>query len=151
MEQQLQLSENYENKYQHYEHSVGTIMLHLEWCTKCRYKMFGKEENKNLLSACIRRAASLHEIKIIELNVQPQHVHCIVLVKFSFSASKVLQLLKGISSKLYFEHQVKAKLRYPRGHLWSRGKFASSVGFVQLEKVQNYVKNQDEHHQTIFV
>ncbi|MEK6913214.1 MAG: IS200/IS605 family transposase [Nanoarchaeota archaeon] len=146
MENQLQLSENYENKYQHYEHIVGTIMLHLEWCTKYRYKMFRKEENKNLLCACIRRAASLHEIKIIELNVQPEHIHCVVLVKFSVSVSQVLQILKGISAKLFFEHQSKARLRYPRGHLWSRGKFASSVGFVQLDVVRNYVRTQEEHH-----
>ena len=146
MEQQLQISENYEEKYQHYPHSVGTIMLHLEWCTKYRYKMFRKEENKNLLCACIRRAASLHEIKIIELNVQSEHVHCIVLVKFSFSVSKVLQILKGFSSKLFFENQEKARLRYPRGHLWSRGKFASSVGFVEFDVVRNYVKTQSEHH-----
>ena len=52
----------------------------------------------------------MHEIKIIELNVQPEHIHCVVLVRFSFSASKVLQLLKGISAKLYFQHKEKAKL-----------------------------------------
>jgi putative transposase len=146
METQIQLSESYENKYQHYEHSVGTIMLHLEWCTKYRYKMARKEENRALLSACIRRAASKHEIKIIELNVQPEHVHCIVLVKLDISASKALQLLKGGSSYLFFRKQEKARLRYPRGHFWSRGKFASSVGFVQLDVVQNYVRTQDEHH-----
>ena len=84
--------------------------------------------------------------KIIELNVQPEHVHCIVLVKFDMSVSKVLQLLKGGSSYLFFKKQIKAKLRYPRGHLWSRGKFASSVGFVQLETVQEYVRTQDTHH-----
>ena len=146
MENQIKLSESYEEKYKHYAHAVGTIMLHLEWCTKYRYKMFRKEENKNLLSACIRRAASLHKIKIIELNVQPEHIHCIVLVRFSFSASRVLQILKGISSRLYFSYKEKSILRYPKGHLWSRGKFASSVGFVQLDVVRNYVKNQDEHH-----
>lgn len=146
MEKQIRISESYEEKYEHYAHSVGTIMLHLEWCTKYRYKMFGKEENRNLVSACIRRAASTNEIKIIELNVQPDHVHCIVLVKFSVSASRALQILKGGSSKIYFEHKEKARLRYPRGHLWSRGKFVSSVGFVQLDVVKNYVKNQDLHH-----
>ncbi len=146
MENQLQISENYENKYQHYEHSVGTIMLHLEWCTKYRYKMFRKEENKNLLSACIRRAASLYGIKIIVLSVMPEHIHVEVQVSLNMSASKVLQILKGISSKLFFEHNKKARLRYPKGHLWSRGKFASSVEFVQLDVVRNYVKNQDEHH-----
>jgi putative transposase len=135
-----------ENKYEHFEHSVGKIMLHLEWCTKYRYKMFKKEEYRNLILACIRRAASMHEIKIIEINVQPEHVHCIASVEFSFSASKVLQILKGCSAKLFFQYHEKARIRYPRGHLWSRGKFASSVGFVQLETVQNYVRNQDSHH-----
>ena len=146
MENITQLSESYETKYEHYAHSVGTLMFHLQWCTKYRYKMFRKLENAKLLEACIRRSASRNEIKIIELNVQPEHVHCIVLVKFSFSVSKTLQILKGGSAKLFFEHKKKAKLRYPRGHLWSRGKFASSVGFVQLDVVQNYVRNQEGHH-----
>ena len=84
----------------------------------------------------------MHEIKIIELNVQPEHIHCVVLVRFSFSASKVLQLLKGISAKLYFQHKEKAKLRYPKGHLWSRGKFAASIGFVQRDVITEYVRNQ---------
>ena len=135
-----------ENNYEKNEHSVGKIMMHLEWCTKYRYKMFGKIEYRNLISACIRRVASLHGIEMIELNVQPEHVHCIVSFGFAFSASKVLQLLKGISAKLFFQHHERARLRYSRGHLWSRGKFASSVGFVQLETVQNYVRNQDSHH-----
>ena len=133
-------------EYKNYEHSIGKIMLHLEWCTKYRYKMFQKFEYKNLISACIRRAASLHQINVIELNVQPEHIHCIVSVAFSFSVSKVLQILKGLSAKLFFEYHTKARLRYPRGHLWSRGKFGASVGFVQLDIVQNYVRNQDEHH-----
>ena len=93
MENKLQLSENHENKYQHYEHSVGTIMLHLEWCTKTGIKCLEKKK-----------------IKIIELNVQPEHVHCIVLVKFNLSVSKVLQLLKGISSKLFLNIKKKQDL-----------------------------------------
>ena len=121
-------------------------MMHLEWCTKYRYKMFGKFEYKNLITACIRRAASLHGIKIIEINVQPEHIHCIVSVDFAFSVSKVLQILRGLSAKLFFSYHEKARLRYPRGHLWSRGKFAASVGFVQLDAVQSYVRSQDVHH-----
>ena len=150
MENQIRLSESYaENKqheYNHYSHSVGVMMFHLEWKSKYGYKMFKKEEQKNLASACIRRAASLHGIKIIVLSVMPEHIHTKVQVPLSMSASKVLQLLKGLSAKLFFEHNKKARLRYPRGHLWSRGKFASSVGFVQEEKVRTYILNQEEHH-----
>ena len=146
MENQLQLSESYEDKYEHHDHSVGKMMMHLEWCTKYRYKMFKKEEYRNLITACIRRAASLHQISMIEINVQPEHIHCVVSVSFTLSTSKVLQLLKGASSKLFFEHHQRARLRYPKGHLWSRGKFASSVGFVQLDVVKDYIRTQDEHH-----
>ena len=146
MEQQIKI-----NQYKHFDHSVGVMMLHLEWVTKYRYKMFGKIKYKNLLEACVRRSASRNKIKIIEIEVQPEHVHCVVEVSFTISVSKVLQLLKGGSSKLFFEFHEKARLRYPRGHLWSRGKFASSVGFVQLDVVKEYVKNQTAHHKTIFV
>ncbi|HDK41982.1 MAG TPA: hypothetical protein ENG87_01275, partial [Candidatus Pacearchaeota archaeon] len=55
------------------------------------------------------------------------------------------------SAKLFFEFAPRMRLRYPRGHLWSRGKFASSVGFVQLDKVTEYVRNQSEHHETTFL
>jgi len=35
--------------------------------------MFQKFEYKNLVAACIRRAASLHQIEMMELNVQPEN------------------------------------------------------------------------------
>ena len=132
--------------YEHYSHSVGLVLLHLEWKPKYAYKMFLKEEQRNLCAACIRRAASLHDIKIVVLSVMPEHIHCEVQVSFNMSVSKVLQILKGLSAKLFFEKNPKARLRYPKGHLWSRGKFAASVGLVQEEVVRNYIENQEEHH-----
>ncbi|MBU6392254.1 MAG: hypothetical protein KGQ83_08450 [Planctomycetes bacterium] len=38
------------------------------------------------------------------------------------------------------------RLRYPKGHLVSSGKFARSVGDVEFERVREYVKNQMQHH-----
>jgi putative transposase len=146
MELQIQLSESFEEKYERSSHTVGISMWHFEWCTKYRYKMFSKEEYRNLLSACIRRAASMHEIKIIELNVQPEHVHCAVGISLTMTPVKALQLLKGVSSRLFFQFHERAELRYPRHHLWSLGKFAASLGFVQIEVAKDYVRNQDAHH-----
>src|SRR3989338_2528309 len=146
METQILISESYTEKYERRSHSVGISMWHFEWCTKYRYKMFGKEEYRNLITACIRRAASMHEIKIIELNVQPEHVHCVVGISLTITPVKALQILKGVSSRLFFLHHKKAELRYPRHHLWSPGKFAASLGFIQLDVAKNYMRNQDEHH-----
>ena len=146
METQVLISESFEEKYERSSHAVGISMWHFEWCTKYRYKMFGKQEYLNLITACIRRAASMHEIKIIELNVQPEHVHCVVEIKLSMSAAYALQILKGGSSRLFFQFHERARLRYPRGHLWSPGKFAASLGFIQIETARSYVRSQDEHH-----
>ena len=151
--EKLQLSESYQEiiKYKRNSHSVGVSMYHLEWCTKYRYKMFGKLKYKNLITACLRQAANKNKIKLIELGVEPEHVHCIVEFRFSITVARVLQLLKGISARLFFQFAEKTRLRYPGGHLWSRGNFASSVGFVQLDVVKEYVKKQSEHHGTVFI
>jgi len=153
MEQEILVSESYrkKNKYNRNDHSVGTLMLHLEWCTKYRHKMFRKIKYKNLITACIRQAASKNGIKIIELEVEPEHVHCSVEISFSKTASWATQILKGFSAKKFFEMTPKARLRYPKGHLWSRGKFISSVGFVQIDVVNEYIRGQAKHHETVFI
>ena len=108
--------------------------------------MFKKESQRNLITACIRRAASMHEINMLELNVQPEHVHCVVGIKLDMSPTYALQILKGGSARLFFKMNPKARLRYPKGHLWSPGKFAASLGFIQVEQAKDYVRNQDWHH-----
>ena len=135
-----------EFEYTRNHHSVGDSMWHMEWCPKYRYKMFGKEEYKNLAGVCIRKAAYENNIKIIELNVILDHLHCFVKLPLTMTPSKALQLLKGRSAFLFFKNHDRAKLRYPQGHLWSRGKFVSSVGYSDVETTINYIKNQEEHH-----
>jgi len=154
MQTQILLSESYEqniSKYERGNHIVGISMWDFEWCPKYRYKMFRKWKYKKLVEACIRRAASLHGIKWIELNVQPEHIQGTAAIPMTMSPSKALQYLKGISSRLFFKCHPKARLRYPDGNLWSRGKFAASLGFVQIEVVNEYVRNQDQHHGTVWV
>ena len=73
-------------------------------------------------------------------------MHCFVKLPLTMTPSKALQLLKGRSAYLFFRNRERARLRYPQGHLWSRGKFASSVGYSDVETTINYIKNQEEHH-----
>ena len=140
------LPSEYKQTYERGSHHVGISMWHFEWCTKYRYKMFAKPKYKNLVIGCIRRAATEHKIKILELEVMLEHLHLVIGLPGTISPSKAMQLLKGRSAFLFFKNHQKARLRYPKGHLWSRGKFWASVGFVQVEEVRSYVRNQREHH-----
>lgn len=136
MERKIVVSESYDrfvDRYERGNHVVGISMWEFEWCLKYRYKMFRKWKYRKLVEACIRRAASLHNIRWIELNVQPDHIQGTAAIPMTMAPSKALQFLKGISARLFFKHHPKARLRYPKGHLWSRGKFAASLGFIQVE------------------
>lgn len=133
-----------EFQYTKHNHAVGDNFQHLQWCTKYRYNMFTKFEYKNLAEACIRKACKKYNIQVIALSVMPDHVHMINNLPSNLSVDKALQLIKGYSSYLFFRNHPKARLRYPRGHLWSRGKFRSSIGYVSVPDSISYVLNQEE-------
>lgn len=133
----------------HYSHKVGVNVHHLEWCTKYRYCMMRKEDYKNVCENALRQQALRHCIKIRELFVMPEHVHISCELPPRMSQSKALQLLKGGASYTIFKTQPKFRLRYPRGHFWSPGAYAGSVGYTTVETVDNYVRNQQDVHQKL--
>ena len=147
---QLKLSDSYAN-YEKASHSVGVSMWKFEWAPKYRYKMMQNTEKRALVDGCIRYAASRWKIKIIELNVQPNHLHVTVQIPLSRSPSWAVHKLKGISAKKIIEKVPNFRLRYPRGSFWSRGTNMTSVGFVSIEVANEYVRNQDLHHQTVWL
>jgi len=134
-------------KIKYYAHKVGVNVHHLEWCTKYRYEMFKQDKYKKLCEEIINETSRRHNIIIRELFVMPEHIHISVEVYPNISQSKALQLLKGNLSYQLFRRQPKFKFRYPRGHFFSPGAFASSVGYNTIETVDNYVRNQEDIHQ----
>jgi len=137
-------------QFRRYSHKVGMNFWHLEWCTKYRYKMMRKLENKNLVEAAIRRAASEYKINIREIEVMPDHVHLLVSLPHNITDSKALGLLKGRSAYLIFRNKEKIRLRYPQGHFWAAGGFASTVGYTDVATTLRYIQNQESHHQAVF-
>jgi len=129
-----------------FSHKVGLNYWHLEFATKYRYKMFGKFKQKNLIEAAIRKIACRHNIKLHQISVMPEHVHMLVTLPHNITDSKALMLLKGGSAYIYFRNHPKSKLRLSRGHLWSAGGCAVTVGYNELSTVQKYIDNQQEHH-----
>lgn len=131
---------------EHYNHKVGINIWHINFGTKYNYHIFKQLKYKNLVEACIRKVAKRHNIKIKLINAMPNHVHMIATLPRGMSDSKALQLLKGASAYIFFRNHSKARLRYPQGHLWSRGGCAVTVGYNQLTDVELYIINQAKHH-----
>ena len=124
---------------QHLNHSVGQNSFHFVWKPKYCWDPFKFLPVKNCCEAAIRKSCRRHGMKLIELEVMSDHVHCFVNLHPSMSVSKALQLLKGFSSKMLFEHFPWLRRYFRKGHLWSPGKFFRSVGAVTDEAIKNYI------------
>src|SRR3989304_6590612 len=130
-------------------HSVGKNTWHIEWCTKYRYEMLRKLENRNIAAACIRQAAHRHGVKLLALEVMPEHVHMVAELPHGMSDAKAVNLLKGYSAWKLFQVKEHFALRYPKRHFWSRGYMARTVG-IDEEKAIRYVLEQQKHHRIEF-
>jgi putative transposase len=82
----------------------------------------------------------------------PDHIHIILRTpKARENPSVILFYLKGRSSYELFRRHPNLRLRYPKGHLWSRGNFCRNIG-IDIETERRYVRMQrDIHQQTLAV
>ena len=131
--------------YKHYQNSVGNNLKHLQITTKYRYKMMKKEVIKTYCKVAIEEACKKHNVEIVLLQVMENHVHMIVDCPRTFSDSKLMQIVKGLSAYILFRLCPELRKRYPHGNFWNEGYFCCSIG-ADFDRVFDYVKNQELHH-----
>jgi putative transposase len=123
-------------------HTVYDIQYHLVWVTKYRYHVLRGEVAKRarelILQSCLSR-----DIKIIKGHVSKDHIHILVSCPPRLSPSKVMQYLKGRSSRLLQEEFPHLKKRYWGRHLWARGYFCATVGAVTQEQIKEYIERHE--------
>ena len=105
-----------------------------------------KFENKKLVEAAIRKAASERGIILHNISILPNHIHLLATLPHGMIDSQAFQILKGKSSYLIFKNKEQFRLRYPQGHFWSPGGCAVTVGYNDLTSMIQYIENQEEHH-----
>lgn len=124
--------------YQRDEHRVHLIAYHLVWTPKRRKAV--------LVGNIARDCQSIIEAKcleqgwrVVELAVQPDHVHLLVIAWPTTSAAEIVKECKGVTS-----HELRQKypalLKLPS--LWTRSYFASTVGKVSQAVIERYVAAQ---------
>ena len=124
--------------YQRDEHRVHLIVYHLVWTPKRRKPVLtGKiaaDCRKLIEQKCAERGWT-----ILELAVNPDHVHLFVQVWPPDSAAEVVKECKGITShELRQKYPVLKKLP----SLWTRSYFAATAGNVSSEAIQRYIAAQ---------
>ena len=129
------------DSYNKNSHAVYDIKYHIVWVTRYRYKVLVRPISERLREL-IRQGCEARDVVILQGSIGKEHVHMLVSCKPSISPSKLVQYLKGRSSRLLQEEFQELKRRYWGQHLWARGYFCATVGNVTEEVVKNYIANQ---------
>jgi putative transposase len=127
--------------YKKSSHAGFDIKYHVIWVTKYRYKVLNGPISKRTREL-IRQGCEARGITILQGSVGKDHIHLLLSCPPSLAPSKILQYLKGRSSRLLQDEFPELKKRFWGQHLWERGYFCATVGTVTEEIIRNYIANQ---------
>ena len=116
-------------------------MYHIVWIPKYRKRVL-KNQVSQRIEELLRECAEMNSWEIHELNVQSDHVHMLVQLKPNVSVSRAVQLFKGGTSKVFREEFPELREFLWGDSLWADGYFSETVGKVNMEVIQEYIKNQ---------
>ena len=116
------------------------IWIHIIWTTKNRKDIIPLDLKQDLLSH-IRDNAKAKNIYMDFINCTENHVHAIVSLGADQTISKIMQLIKGESTNWVNKNNL------IQGHFeWQDEYIAASISESAVNKVRDYIKNQEEHH-----
>ncbi len=123
--------------------TIWHCQYHIVWVPKYRYKVLSGEigiEVKN----CIRAFSERKGCKIVELNVQIDHVHLLVMIPPKISISGYMGMIKGRTAIRVLNKFKKMKQNpYWGNKFWARGYCVDTVG-LDSEMIRKYVKHQEQ-------
>ena len=118
------------------------LKAHLIWIPKYRKRVLtGKvaERTRDLL----RQICMEHEILIVSGKVASDHVHMFVSYRAQMALSKLVQYLKGTSSRILLQEFAHLRKQFWGRHFWARGYMAISSGNITDEIIQKYIDDQE--------
>ncbi len=128
-------------EYQSGGHTLHDIKYHLVWITKYRYQVLRGAVAERARDV-IREICMAREVQIIRGSLAPDHVHMLVSCPPKLAPAKLVQSIKGRSSRKLQQEFSELRRRYWGQHLWARGYFCATVGAVDEETIKAYIESQ---------
>lgn len=123
-------------------HTKTDLKVHLVWVPKYRKKVLTGEVAIRVRDL-LKQIAMEHELEVISGKVASDHVHMFIGYNPSQDISKIVQWLKGISSRVMLSEFAHLRKQFWGRHLWARGYLAVSSGNVTDEIIQQYINEQE--------
>ena len=120
-------------------HATYTINYHLVWCPKFRRPVLEGAVGKRLAELLPEYVQEL-DGELLDLVVQPDHVHLFASFPPTLAINQIMHKLKGASSHQLRQEFPMLNSRLPS--LWTRSHYAGTAGHVSAETLQRYITEQ---------
>jgi putative transposase len=115
----------------------------LVFVTKFRHRVFG-DRHLARMEEIMRAVCADFETELVEFNGENNHVHLLVNFPPKVALAKLVNSLKGVSSRRMHQEFPDLVHHYYRANkLWSGSYFAGSVGGAPLSIVKQYIEQQN--------
>ena len=131
------------SRFEKLTHVLWHCQYHIIWVPKYRYRVLkgpvGQEVYNGVQVFCGQLGC-----RIVELNVQLDHVHLLVKVPPKISISKLMGVLKGRTAlRVFTKFSYLRKKPYWGNHFWAKGYCVDTVG-INPDMIRKYVKYQEK-------
>ena len=131
------------SRFRKLSHTIWHCQYHIVWVPKYRYRILTGRVAEEV-ARCIRAFVEQQKSEVVELNVQIDHVHLLVLVPPKVSISDVVGTVKGRTAIRVFNQFRELKRRpYWGNRFWARGYCVDTVGLDEA-KIRAYVQYQEK-------
>ena len=124
----------------HKSHNVSILLYHIVCPAKYRRVVFTEEVDNAIKDICLE-IASRYEIHFLEIGTDRDHVHFLVQSVPTYSPTKIVRTIKGITAREAFRRIPSVKKELWGGEFWTDGFFVNTVGRSGSENaVRQYVR-----------
>jgi len=119
------------------------IQYHFVWIPKYRKRVLTgliKERLDQLLHEC----SEINQFEIMELSIQPDHVHLLLSAKPRYAPSEIMRLIKGGSSRVIRQEFPEIEEFLWGDSFWADGYFVSTHSTMTEDIIKEYIRNQGE-------
>lgn len=122
-------------------HCVFALHAHLVFVAKYRKNIFSQSVLIDLRKI-FRHVCEKFEVELVEFDGEHDHVHLLVNYPPKVSLCKLVNSLKGVSSRMIRKKSPSIQNVLWKGALWSPSYFLGSCGGAPIEIVRRYIEQQ---------
>ena len=136
------------SRFRKLSHTIWHCQYHIVWVPKYRYRILDGSL-REATEIGIQAICGYAGCEVVELNMQRDHVHLMVMIPPKISVSNMMGRLKGQTSmKLFNQFRDLREKPYWGNHFWSKGYCVDTLG-LDSEMIRKYIQYQEKKEKQI--